>query len=57
MTVTNSKAVAVISYSAGLIKWTKEELRTIDKKTWKTVTIDKALHPKADAYPKTVEEE
>ena len=44
----NSRAVAVIRYGAGLIKWTKDELRTIDRKTRKIMTMHRALHPQAD---------
>ena len=44
----NSRAVAIIRYGAGLIKWTKDELRTIDRKTRKLMTIHKALHPRSD---------
>ena len=34
-TINSIKAVALIRYGNGLIKWTKSELRTIDKKTKK----------------------
>ena len=38
----------VITYTAGIIDWTKEELRELDTKTRKRMTIYKALHPRAD---------
>ena len=33
VTAINSRAVAVIRYDARLMKWTKDEIRTIDRKT------------------------
>ena len=47
-TTINSRALAVIRYSAGLIKWTKDELRTIDRKTRKAMTMHRVLHPQGD---------
>ena len=44
----NSRAVSVIRYAAGIVKWTIDELRTIDTKTRKLLTIYRALHPRAD---------
>ena len=44
----NSKAVSVIRYGAGIIKWRKDELTSIDGKTRKMMTKYKALHPKVD---------
>ena len=44
----NSRAVAVIRYSAGVITWTKDELRSIDRKTMKKLTMRRALHPQAN---------
>ena len=48
ITAINSRAVSIIRYSAGIIKWTKEEIRAIDTKTRKLLTIYRALHPQAD---------
>ena len=58
VTAINIRVVAVIRYSAGLIKWTKDELRTIDTKTRKTMTMQRALHPPADdsTYPEIMVE-
>ena len=44
----NTYAVPVVTYTAGIIDWTKEELRQMDTKTRKKMTIYKALHPRAD---------
>ncbi|KAL1448063.1 hypothetical protein WDU94_010922 [Cyamophila willieti] len=44
----NSLAVPVIQYSYGIIKWTLAELRKMDTKTRKQMTIHGALHPRAD---------
>ena len=48
VTVINSRAVTVIRYKAGLIEWTQDELRTIDRKTRKIMTMHRVLHPQAD---------
>ena len=44
----NSRAVAVVRYGAGIIKWTKLELEELDRKTRKLTTIYGAYHPKGD---------
>ena len=44
----NSRAVAVISYGAGIIKWTKEKLKTIDRKTRKMMAMRRALCSQAE---------
>ena len=38
----------MIRCRCGLIEWTKDKLRTMDKKTRKTMTVHRALHPQAD---------
>jgi hypothetical protein len=43
----NSLAIPVLSYSFGIIDWTKAELRKLDVKTRKYLTLFKAHHPKA----------
>ena len=50
VTAINSRTFSVIRYSAGLIKLTKGEFKTIDRKTRKTMTmtVHRALHPQAD---------
>lgn len=44
----NSWAVAVIMYGAGIIGWSMEELRSLDRVTRKMVTMKGVLHPKGD---------
>ena len=44
----NSRAVSIIRYSAGIVEWTKDELRKLDCKTRKLLTINIAFHSQAD---------
>ena len=44
----NTWAVAVLRYSGGILDWTKEELQNMDRKTRKIMTINHALHPRAN---------
>nr|XP_027229447.1 uncharacterized protein LOC113821177 [Penaeus vannamei] len=44
----NSRAVSVVRYGTGIIKWTKNELEEMDRKTRKLMTMYGAQHPKAD---------
>ena len=44
MRVINSRAVSIICYGAGIINWTKEELRNIDRKTRKLLTTQNVMH-------------
>ena len=44
----NTWAVSLVRYSAGIIKWRKEDLQVMDRKTRKLMTIHGALHPKSD---------
>ena len=44
----NTWAVAVLRYGAGVLKWTTEELKELDRKTRKLMTMHGALHPKSD---------
>lgn len=41
-------ATPVIEYSFAIVQWTNEEIRTLDRKTRKLMTIHGMLHPKAD---------
>lgn len=43
----NTWAVSVVRYSAGIVNWTKDEIDMLDRKTRKTLTMHRALHPKA----------
>ena len=38
----------VIRYAAGIVKWNLNDLRTMNKKTRKLLTINKGLHPRSD---------
>ena len=38
----------IIRYGAGIIEWTKEELKDMDRKTRKILTIYKCFHPRDD---------
>jgi hypothetical protein len=44
----NTWAVAVLRYAGGILDWTKEELEVMDRKTRKLMTINRALHPRAN---------
>ena len=35
-------------YGAGIVKWIKNELNKIDRKTRKVLTLNKELHPRSD---------
>jgi high-affinity nickel permease len=41
----NTWAVALLRYGAGVLKWTKDEIAAIDRKTRKLMTMYGALHP------------
>jgi hypothetical protein len=47
ITATGSLAVPVLRYSFGIINWHQEELRKLDRKTRKLLTIRGQHHPKA----------
>ena len=44
----NTWAVLVVRYSRLFLKWTKKELKHMDQRTRKLMTIHKALHPRDD---------
>ena len=44
----NSWAVATVRYSAGIVSWTKEDSREMDRKTRKLLTVYQCMHPQAD---------
>ena len=46
--VINSWAVSLLSYSGGVVRWTKVELMNLDRKTRKLLIIQDALHARAD---------
>ena len=44
----NTRAVHLVRYSGPFLKWTREELKQMDQKTRKLMTMHEALHPKDD---------
>ena len=44
----NTWAVAIFSYDAGIIQWKASELKDLDRKSRKTMTMHRGLHPKTD---------
>ena len=44
----NTWAVAIVRYSGPFPKWTRDELRQMDQRTIKLMTMHKALHPRDD---------
>ena len=44
----NTWTVSLIRYSAPFLKWTRDELRQMDQRTRKLMTMHKALHPRDD---------
>ena len=50
ITAINTWAVAIFRYGAGIISWRESELKSIDRKTRKYLTMYGAMHPKSDVY-------
>ena len=48
MRAINSWGVSLVRYSAGILKWTKDELKTMDRKTQKIMTMDRMYHSQSD---------
>ena len=44
----NTWAVPVVKYLGSFLKWTREEIKQMDQRTWKLMTMNKALHPRDD---------
>ena len=44
----NTWAVAIFRYGAGIIQWKTSELKNLDRKSRKTITMYRGLHPKSD---------
>ena len=44
----NTWAVPLVIYLGPFLKWTRDELRQMDQRTRKLMTIHKALHPRDD---------
>ena len=45
----NTWAVPLVRYSKPFLKWTRDELKQMDQRTIKLMTMHKALHPRDDA--------
>lgn len=43
----NARAAAVVRYSDGVVNWTKKEMRKIDCKTRKQMTVRNIIYPQA----------
>ena len=48
ITAINTWAVAVFRNGAGILQWKESELKNVDRKSKKTMTMYGALHPKSD---------
>ena len=44
----NTWAVSAMRCSAGILKWNTDELKSLDRRTRKFMTMHGALHPKSD---------
>ena len=44
----NTWSVPLVRYLGPLLKWTRDELRPMDQRTRKLMTMHKALHPRVD---------
>ena len=43
----NTWAVSIMRYGVGILKWNKNELQEIDRKTGKFMTMNKELHTRS----------
>ena len=48
VTAINTWAVAIFTYGVGIIQWKASELKDLDRKSRKTMTMYGGLHPKSD---------
>ena len=44
----NTWAVSILRYGTGILKWNKNELQEMNRKTWKFMAMNKELHPRSD---------
>ena len=44
----NTWVVSVMRYDAGILKWNTDELKNLDRRTRKSMTMHGALHPRSD---------
>ena len=48
ITAINTLAVPILTYSFNVVNWTLQEIRKLDRKTRKILTMYRMNHPKAD---------
>ena len=48
--VVNTWVIAILRYSGGVVEWISDEVKELDKKTKKILTLHGALHHKSDVY-------
>ena len=53
----NTWAVSLYRYGAGIVQWTKDELKQIDRRTRKLITLYRGMHPRSDVDRMYVERE
>ena len=46
--VVNAWAVSVMRYGAEILKWNTDELKSVDKRIRKLMTMHRTLHPKSN---------
>lgn len=44
----NTWAVTAVHYTVGVLDWTEEKLKSMDRKETKLIAMNRVLHPKAD---------
>ena len=44
----NAYCLPIIRYTAGIVKWNVDDLRSMDRKTRKVLTMHRGLHPRSD---------
>ena len=44
----NTWAASILRFGTGILKWNKNELQEIDRKTRRFMTMNKELHPRND---------
>ena len=46
----NTWAVTIFKYGAGIIQWSASEIKDLNRKSRKMMTMYGSLHPKSDVY-------
>ena len=44
----NAYCLPIIHYTTGIVKWNVDDLRSMDRKTRKVLTMHRGLHPRSD---------